>query len=110
MTYTAEQIEAMLAAAPNLARQCIDAMRERDTLRAALSDPAALAATPAGQALVMAERERCARIAGEAMCKYAKDTYSNDEGRMQNAAKTYCADEIATAIRADIPAQMETKA
>ena len=49
---------------------------------------------------VAREREACAEIADAAMEKYAAATYQNPEARMQNAAKTYCAGDIAAAIRA----------
>lgn len=43
--------------------------------------------------------EEAARVADRIMDDYAKMTYSPHHDRMQNAAKTYCAGEIAAAIR-----------
>lgn len=43
-------------------------------------------------------------VADKSMRKYALAAYQNDDGRMQNAARTYCADEIRAAILALIPA------
>ena len=40
-----------------------------------------------------------ADIASKAMRKYAISAFQNDEGRMQNAARTYCADEIRVEIQ-----------
>jgi len=44
--------------------------------------------------------EEAARVADRIMDDYAEMTYSPHHDRMQNAAKTYCAGEIAAAIRA----------
>jgi hypothetical protein len=51
--------------------------------------------------------EDAAKVADKIMRDYAKLTYSPQHDRMQNAAKTYCAGEIAAAIRAKI--EKETK-
>lgn len=47
-----------------------------------------------------AERERCAKIADAHAERFAEATYKTEDGRLQNAAKVYGADEIAAAIRA----------
>ena len=44
--------------------------------------------------------EEAAKVADHIMKDYAELTYSPHHDRMQNAAKTYCAGEIAAAIRA----------
>ena len=44
--------------------------------------------------------EEAAKVADHIMRDYAELTYSPHHDKMQNAAKTYCAGEIATAIRA----------
>lgn len=44
--------------------------------------------------------EEAAKVAEHIMSDYAELTYSPHHDRMQNAAKTYCAGEIAAAIRA----------
>ena len=51
-----------------------------------------------------------AGVANKAMRKFALAAYQNDEGRMQNAASTYCADEIRVEILAlrDKPAPAVT--
>lgn len=47
-----------------------------------------------------AERERCTKIAEDHAERFAEATYKTEDGRLQNAAKVYGADEIAAAIRA----------
>ena len=71
------------------------------------SDYAALSAQlEAARAEGKAEGLRdAAGIADKSMRKYALAAYQNDDGRMQNAARTYCADGIRAEILALIPAE-----
>jgi len=102
----------------SFARETLDQIRTKlaDTTTAAVerangayvhhSDYAALSAQlEAARAEGKAEGLRdAAGIADKSMRKYALAAYQNDDGRMQNAARTYCADGIRAEILAIIPA------
>jgi len=76
------------------------ALRDRDLGEAVEAVEAQECSVDTIERAVRYALEAAVETAYDAMRKYAEDAYASDGGRMQNAAKTYCADEIATNILA----------
>ena len=90
-----------LPAGPNAISPCAEYILATEHARIVAEKDARIAELE--EALEAARRdalEEAAKVAEHIMSDYAELTYSPHHDRMQNAAKTYCAGEIAAAIRA----------